>query len=226
MAATKPITADSQQGAFLLALRAGDMAGEDLQERFGSNVYHVLAKLAKSGLVKAISVGRSNVWTLTPAGRDACPYRNPLAAPRADAETTAAAPPVAPPPENAMERPSRCTTQDARQPVSPQPASPVTPAPAPTPRARSSRQTAILPSTNPRALAAILAPVACAGDVSETGDAAPPSLPRLTAPRLSIDDAGALTVSQPGLGAFVLAPEAVARLGRFLGCFEAPEATP
>lgn len=173
MTATKPITADSPQGTILLALRAGDMEGQDLEERCGSNAGHVLAKLAKSGLVKAISVGRSNVWTLTPEGRDACPYRNPLAAPRADAEPTAA----------------------------------------------------VIRSTNPRALAAILAPGAADADPAAAPEPAEP-LPRLTAPRLSIDDAGALTVSQPGLGAFVLAPEAVARLGRFLGCFEAPEATP
>ena len=85
---------------------------------------------------------------------------------------------------------------------------------------------AITRSDNPRALAAILAPGATESapdpDPQSAFPGAPEAVPCLTAPRITIDDSGALTLSQPGLGTFTLAPPVVARLGRFLGAFDAP----
>ncbi|MGE5621490.1 MAG: hypothetical protein ACM3VY_00540 [Candidatus Bathyarchaeota archaeon] len=71
-------TADSLEGRTLLALRAGSgMTAEELNERF--DYYHAAPALMRWGLVEKAG----GYYRLTAAGRAACPYRNPLAAPKA-----------------------------------------------------------------------------------------------------------------------------------------------
>lgn len=66
--------ASSAIGRTLLALRAGQMTSGELDERFGK--YAPLTAMAKQGLV----TGDADGWSITDAGRAACPLRNPLAA--------------------------------------------------------------------------------------------------------------------------------------------------
>lgn len=68
--------ADSHEGRILLALRAGTLETTAFYERFASPQY--VHTLVKKGLVARTGDGD---YRLTPAGRAACPYRNPLAAP-------------------------------------------------------------------------------------------------------------------------------------------------
>ena len=67
-------TANSPEGRMLLALRAGPMSTAELTERFPCG--HRGYTLRRRGL----AVLADEVWSLTPAGRDACPLRNPLSA--------------------------------------------------------------------------------------------------------------------------------------------------
>ena len=71
-------TADSNEGRILLALRAGEVESAAINERF-SNFSSYIGGLTRLRLVE--KVGES--FRLTEAGRVACPYRNPLAVPRA-----------------------------------------------------------------------------------------------------------------------------------------------
>lgn len=66
--------ASSAIGRTLLALRAGQMTSGELDERFGRSA--PLTAMAKHGLV----TGDADGWSITDAGRAACPLRNPLAA--------------------------------------------------------------------------------------------------------------------------------------------------
>ncbi len=66
-------TANSLEGRTLLALRAGPMSTSALAGRFPAG--HKAHVLRKRGLVALAD----EVWTLTAAGRAACPLRNPLA---------------------------------------------------------------------------------------------------------------------------------------------------
>lgn len=70
----KPITADNAEGRTLLALRAGPMTVSELNARNGTGV---AGWLIKAGYVTQ----DDSYYRLTEAGRAACPYRNPLAAP-------------------------------------------------------------------------------------------------------------------------------------------------
>lgn len=70
----KPITTTNLEGRALLALRAGPMTTSELNERLG---YSLPGWLLKAGYV----VFADSAYRLTEAGRAACPYRNPLAAP-------------------------------------------------------------------------------------------------------------------------------------------------
>ncbi len=77
---TAAVTADSHTGRVLLALRAsGALAVAEAEERWGKNGAATLAmhRLAHAGewVVKA-----GAEYRITPAGRAACPFRNPLAA--------------------------------------------------------------------------------------------------------------------------------------------------
>jgi hypothetical protein len=71
----KPITADSFIGRVLLALRAGPITAAESEERWPGNKSMYDAVRLK--LVEKIG----DEFRLTEAGRAACPYRNPLAAP-------------------------------------------------------------------------------------------------------------------------------------------------
>ncbi|MBI2278175.1 MAG: winged helix-turn-helix transcriptional regulator [Dechloromonas sp.] len=71
-----PITADNAAGRSLLALRAGPMTAGELCDRLGCSL--------PSWLVKAGYVAQdADYYRITDAGRVACPFRNPLAAPKA-----------------------------------------------------------------------------------------------------------------------------------------------
>ena len=271
VAVSRPYTADSTEGRIMLALRAGTCEGPALEERFGSDYDHVLKKLSAAGLVTSVKADRSRYWSLTPEGRAACPYRNPLL-------VTAAGTPEPPAPAPR----SRSTVTEDPKPMSPTLKESVLKAiresgPDGTTAADlvarfgqgayvsisrlvdegtifrprkghvvcvAFRPQVTLPaitrSDNPRALAAILAPGAAESDLDHESHPesdlesdpesdpeyaapwAPVPGPFLTAPRITIDDSGAMTLSQPGLGTFTLAPPVVARLGRFLGAFDAP----
>lgn len=70
----KPITADNAEGRSLLALRAGPMTPSEVSGRIGQSV--------PGWLIKAGYVAQDDSYfRITDAGRAACPYRNPLAAP-------------------------------------------------------------------------------------------------------------------------------------------------
>lgn len=72
----KPISANTAYGKALQALRAGGMTSAEASERwptYGTNYFNELRRL---GLV----AHDGETWTLTAAGRAACPYRNPLLA--------------------------------------------------------------------------------------------------------------------------------------------------
>ena len=70
----KPITVDNAEGRTLLALRAGPMTSSELSARVGNS--------PPSWLVKAGYIAQDgSCYRITDAGRVACPYRNPLAAP-------------------------------------------------------------------------------------------------------------------------------------------------
>lgn len=70
----KPLTVDNLDGRTLLALRAGPMTAGELSARNGSG--------PARWLIKADYIAQDDsVYRLTEAGRAACPYRNPLAAP-------------------------------------------------------------------------------------------------------------------------------------------------
>lgn len=68
------ISPDSYMGRTLLALRAGPMTSGELSERFPAG--SAINQLSQFGLVKRTD----DHWTITDAGRAACPLRNPLAA--------------------------------------------------------------------------------------------------------------------------------------------------
>lgn len=70
----KPITVDNVDGRTLLALRAGPMTAGELSARNGSGV---AGWLIKAGYITQ----DGSFYRITEAGRAACPYRNPLAAP-------------------------------------------------------------------------------------------------------------------------------------------------
>lgn len=70
----KPITVDNVDGRTLLALRAGPMTAGELSARNGSGV---AGWLIKAGYITQ----DDSFYRITEAGRAACPYRNPLAAP-------------------------------------------------------------------------------------------------------------------------------------------------
>lgn len=87
----KPISADSWDGRVLLALRAGATDASELAERWPisrSTVSNSISRLIARGLVDEIGDRQSKTYRLTPAGRDACPLRNPLAAAGADRPST------------------------------------------------------------------------------------------------------------------------------------------
>lgn len=70
----KPITTTNLEGRALLALRAGPMTTSEINERLNGSLP---GWLIKAGLV----VISDSHYRITDAGRVACPYRNPLAAP-------------------------------------------------------------------------------------------------------------------------------------------------
>jgi len=72
----KTITTTNLEGRALLALRAGPMTTSEINERLNGSLP---GWLIKAGLV----VVADNHYRITDAGRAACPYRNPLAAPGA-----------------------------------------------------------------------------------------------------------------------------------------------
>jgi hypothetical protein len=78
---TAAYSADSQRGRMLLALRAGAMETLEINERF-STQKHVLVDLERQRLVTKTADG----YRITSAGRAACPFRNPLLAPKTGAE--------------------------------------------------------------------------------------------------------------------------------------------
>lgn len=71
----KPIPSDSPLGVALLALRAGGMSAEQVQERWPTR-NHGFFKAVRLGLAERVG----DEYRLTEAGRAACPLRNPLAA--------------------------------------------------------------------------------------------------------------------------------------------------
>jgi hypothetical protein len=71
----KPITADSHEGRFLLALRAGRLTCGEISERLGN--CSGVTSLTRLGFIQQID----GYYLITEAGRAACPYRNPKAAP-------------------------------------------------------------------------------------------------------------------------------------------------
>ena len=75
MTATPAITADSREGRLLLALRRGPHEPGELAEQFG-NLSGLQGQLMRAGLIAY----DGDVYTITEAGRAACPFRNPLAA--------------------------------------------------------------------------------------------------------------------------------------------------
>lgn len=75
MTTTPAITADSREGRLLLALRRGPHEPGELAEQFG-NLSGLQGQLMRAGLIAY----DGDVYTLTEAGRAACPFRNPLAA--------------------------------------------------------------------------------------------------------------------------------------------------
>lgn len=77
------LTADSDIGRCLLALRAGAMTASELTERFGGK--NPAYALVRCGWV----ANDGEFFTLTEAGRAACPFRNPLAAAAAQPPTVA-----------------------------------------------------------------------------------------------------------------------------------------
>ena len=77
----KPITAESFEGRALLALRAGAMSAEEASERWPTCGTRPFQALLKLGYVDY----DGDRYALTPAGRAACPCRNPLAAKAAPA---------------------------------------------------------------------------------------------------------------------------------------------
>lgn len=74
MGAMKPLTVDNADGRTLLALRAGPMTPGELSARVGASP---AGWLSKAGYIEQDDSG----YRITEAGRAACPYRNPLAAP-------------------------------------------------------------------------------------------------------------------------------------------------
>ncbi len=77
----KPITAGSLHGKALLALRPGGMTSGEATERWPTYGTNYFTELRRLGLVAY----DGETWTLTAAGRAACPYRNPLLAKPANA---------------------------------------------------------------------------------------------------------------------------------------------
>lgn len=75
MTNTPAIAADSREGRLLLALRRGPHEPGELAEQFG-NLSGLQGQLMRAGLIAY----DGDVYTLTEAGRAACPFRNPLAA--------------------------------------------------------------------------------------------------------------------------------------------------
>lgn len=78
-------TADSAEGRVLLALRAGATETFALNDRI-TGAHSALVDLSRQRLIVKDGEG----YRLTPAGRAACPFRNPLLAPK----TTAPAEPI------------------------------------------------------------------------------------------------------------------------------------
>lgn len=72
----KPLSLESLEGRTLLALRAGPMNVGEINARIKSSLP---GSLIKAGYV----VLTGDYYRITAAGRAACPYRNPLAAPGA-----------------------------------------------------------------------------------------------------------------------------------------------
>lgn len=75
MTNTPAIAADSREGRLLLALRRGPHEPGELAEQFG-NLSGLQGQLVRAGLIAY----DGDFYTLTEAGRAACPFRNPLAA--------------------------------------------------------------------------------------------------------------------------------------------------
>ena len=74
------INANTEAGRVLLALRPASMGTDEIRERFGYTP-NALPVLVRRGLVEKFGCDNKNyAYRLTPAGRAACPYRNPLAA--------------------------------------------------------------------------------------------------------------------------------------------------
>lgn len=68
------ITAQTESGQMLLALRAGSLSPMQLKERFHG--YSTTSyKLIRAGLVVNSGTGDGAVYRITAAGREACPSR-------------------------------------------------------------------------------------------------------------------------------------------------------
>lgn len=78
MAKCKKITAGSETGRILLALRAGEMYPSQVRERFASTPS--ITTLVRAGLIEKAGSGDDAVYRLTASGRAACPTRNKLLA--------------------------------------------------------------------------------------------------------------------------------------------------
>ncbi|MBK5915121.1 hypothetical protein [Rhodocyclus purpureus] len=76
----KPISPDSTLGRLLLILRAGPIEAAQLRERCPA-AYTQASTAVRAGLATRSESFEGFVYRITPAGQDACPLRNPLAAP-------------------------------------------------------------------------------------------------------------------------------------------------
>lgn len=82
------ISAQSSIGRLLLALRAGPLEPEALYARLGK--HSAIAESLRCGFVRRLDAYQGGAYTLTEAGRAACPCRNPLAATASSAPAGAA----------------------------------------------------------------------------------------------------------------------------------------
>lgn len=67
-----PLSANSRRGRILLALRPGGMRIEQLEARSGCDLSSSVTALKQAGLIE---VDSDAIYTLTAAGRSACPLR-------------------------------------------------------------------------------------------------------------------------------------------------------
>lgn len=74
-----PFTANSTEGRILLALRAGEMESEACQERF-TGFSRAALDLLDAGLIERSGANHGFTYSITAAGRAACPFRNPMLA--------------------------------------------------------------------------------------------------------------------------------------------------